>query len=248
MLLSTKEALVDTSSPATYDADTDRIFSISSRTPETEHQRALISGTPSVPPPPPCLAHAEHTGLLSKVPTPTRHAATVQVLPMSDPTWAREGWRPRALLVNPQARHNLLLLEDDGISIVAQFSGDRQLLYAIDAHRLAPGYAPPVQRQRHVLTPVQAHGTERAEAEDLPLHCGCAGACHRGAPPHHHYEREGTLPLTLLHFAALKGAVAQVIGNVETNAHIRYLVHDHLTDTLCALLGVLPLPPSLPIT
>lgn len=79
--------------------------------------------------------------LLDDVPARGDHNNDVQVLPMADPAWARAGWRPRALLVNPQARHNLLLLEDDGISIVAQFSGDRQLLYALDAHRLSPGFA-----------------------------------------------------------------------------------------------------------
>lgn len=46
MLLSTNEALVDPSSPAAYDVDTDRIFTISSRSPETDQQRALIGGTP----------------------------------------------------------------------------------------------------------------------------------------------------------------------------------------------------------
>jgi hypothetical protein len=120
-LLNTTDALISQNSPSAYDMDTDRIFSISSR---SGNQRALIGA------------------LLDNVPvvnTHLDHNEDVQVLELNDPSWARNDWRPRSLLINPQARHNLLLLEDDGISIVAQFSGDRQLLYRLNEGVVAPG-------------------------------------------------------------------------------------------------------------
>jgi len=141
-LLNTTDALVDPYSPAAYDPDTDRIFSISMASPSDKQQRELIGA------------------LLDNVPvvnTHLDHNEDVQILALTDPAWARDGWRPRTLLVNPLTRHNLLLLEDDGVSIVAQFSGDRQLLYRLGDGVAAPGpLAINAQKQKLYLLTVGA--------------------------------------------------------------------------------------------
>ena len=45
------------------------------------------------------------------------------------------------MIMNPQSAHNLILLEENAISIAASFSGDRTLLYQLDSNYHATGYS-----------------------------------------------------------------------------------------------------------